>query len=453
MNDQQDAARISARVERLPVSRWHFRALGICGTADFMDAFDSLTLAFVMPVLARAWNIAPGDIGLLISAGFIGQAIGAVFLSWAAERFGRVALLTWTLAVIALFSLLCSFAWDFQSLFWLRTIQGIAIGAEVPIAAAYMNEIVMARHRGSFTLGIQAMFGFGVLVTSFVAAQMVPKFGWASMFVLGAAPALLALPLRWLLPESPRWLASVGRLKEAEAAMTRLENIVSRNGAIKLPEPAANAPAPTRSDLSFRQLFEGIYARRTIACWLLMFTNAYVSYSFLTWIPSIFTTVYKLPIAEALNYTFLVGIFGFCGTLTALFIIDRVPRRVYFFISFAGAGLALFALGMVGPGATTLQLLVLISIARAFTALSQTGVFIYVPEVYPTRMRALGVGVASAWQRVASVIGPIVIGAILANTSVSVVYFMFTGVAVIALLNVIFLMIEGRGRVLEELSP
>jgi putative MFS transporter len=453
MNEDQQAAQISARIERLPVSRWHFRALGICGTADFMDAFDSLTLAFVMPVLSVAWQIPRSDVGWLISAGFIGQAIGAVVLGWTAEKYGRVTLLTWTLAVIAIFSGLCALAQDFSQLFWLRTIQGLAIGAEVPIAAAYMNEIVMARHRGTFTISIQAMFGFGVLVSSFIAAKMVPTFGWASMFWLGAAPALVALPLRWLLPESPRWLAGVGRVKEAEAAMRQIEDIVSQNGKYPLPAPDANPPALVKPNTSFVQLFEGIYARRTLASWILMFTNAYVSYSLLTWIPSILSTVYRMPVNDALNYTFYIGCIGFCGTLTALVIIDRMPRRAYFFMSFAGAAAALFLLGLAGVGASVMTLVVLLSIARYFTAFSQTGIFVYVPEVYPTRMRAIGVGTASAWQRIATVIGPVVIGYILEIGSISWVYFMFVAVGVAALCNVVFLMIEGRGRVLEELSP
>lgn len=451
--DQAAAANISARIERLPVSAWHWRALSICGVADFMDAFDSLTLAFVMPVLARLWKIGPSEIGFLISAGFIGQALGAVALSYAAERYGRIKLLAWSLMAIALFSLLCAWAWDFQSLFWLRTIQGLAIGAEVPIAATYMNEVVMARRRGTFTLGIQTVFGFGVLVSSFIAAQLAPRFGWQSLFIIGASPALLALPLPWLLPESPRWLASVGRAEEAEESMKRIETIVSRDGERALPAPNLDVPPPQPAELGFARLFDGIYARRTMGCWILMFTNAYVAYSLLTWIPSIFSTVYKLPVEEALNNTFIVGIFGFCGTLTALSIVDRIPRRLYFFIAFAGSGTALLILGFIGAGASTLQLVALLSLARAFAALSQTGIFVYVPEVYPTRIRALGVGVASAWQRVASVIGPIVIGYVLTTFSVSAVFFMFAAVATLGVANVLLLLIEGRGKVLEELSP
>lgn len=451
--DQAAATRISARIERLPVSPWHWRALSICGVADFMDAFDSLTLAFVMPVLARLWKIGPSDIGLLISAGFIGQAIGAVVLSYAAERYGRVKLLAWTLLAIAIFSLLCAWAWDFQSLFWLRTLQGLAIGAEVPIAATYMNEVVMARRRGTFTLGIQTIFGFGVLISSFIAAQLAPRLGWQSLFIIGASPALLALPLPWLLPESPRWLASVGRGEEAEASMRRIEAIASGGGKRLLSEPNLDVPPPQGTEHGFMRLFDGIYARRTLGCWILMFTNAYVAYSLLTWIPSIFSTVYKLPVEESLNNTFLVGVFGFCGTLTALAIVDRIPRKLYFLIAFVGSGASLLTLGVIGVGVPTWLLVTLLSLARAFAALSQTGIFVYVPEVYPTRIRALGVGVASAWQRVASVIGPIVIGYVLATFSVSAVYFMFAIVAAIGAANVALLLIEGRGKILEELSP
>jgi putative MFS transporter len=446
-------ARVSARIERLPMSAWHWRMLAIVGTADFFDAFDSLTTAFVMPILAKAWAIPPSDIGLLISSGFIGQALGAIGLSWLAEKRGRVALLTWTLAIVAALSVACAFAWNFQSLFWTRAAQGLALGAEVPLAATYMNEIVMAKYRGRFTQGIQAVFAFGVLISSYIAAAVVPVWGWQSMFVLGALPALLAVSLRWLLPESPRWLAAKGRLAEADQVMTAIEKDVSRGGARPLPEPRADFPAARQDDARFAQLFEGIYLKRTLTCWLLLFCVSYVGYGLLTWIPSIFSTAFHLPPAEALNDSFIVGLFGFCGTISGLFLIDRMPRRAYFTLSFVGAGLPLLTLGLRGSNASVTELMALVSMARVFMAFSLTGVYVYAPEVYPTRMRALGAGVASSFMRIASIVGPIAIGWALGAAGIGAVFAMFAVVAFVGAATALFLLVEGRGKVLEDLSP
>src|SRR5471030_1511563 len=139
---------IIARIERLPVSSWYARILGTVASAHFFDAFDSLTIAFVLPVLVGIWKISPSEIGLLISAGYIGQLVGAIAFGWAAERFGRLKVLQFSLIVIALFAGTCAFAWNYSSFFWFRTIQGIGLGAEVPVEATYMNEFTKAQYRG-----------------------------------------------------------------------------------------------------------------------------------------------------------------------------------------------------------------------------------------------------------------------------------------------------------------
>jgi putative MFS transporter len=260
---------ITARIERLPLSGWYARVISVVASAHFFDAFDSLTIAFVLPVLVGLWHISPQDIGWLISAGYVGQLIGALALGWMAERYGRLKVLQYSLGVIAIFAAACALAWSYTSFFWFRTIQGLGLGAEVPIAATYMNEFTTAKYRGRLILALQSMFGVGIAVTSVVAAWMVPAFGWQSMFWLGVIPVLLALGLRWLIPESPRWLASHGQLATADAALTRLENEASRNGTRPLPPLPSDIPRVSRETAGWGSLFQGIYLKRTIAAWFL----------------------------------------------------------------------------------------------------------------------------------------------------------------------------------------
>ena len=234
---------ISARLERLPLTSWYRRIMLIVGMAGFFDAFDALTIAFVLPVLIPLWHIEPGRIGALISIGYVGQLIGALGLSWMAERFGRLSVLRWSIAIYALFNLACAFAWSYDSLFWLRFVQGLGLGAEVPIAATYMNEFTRAELRGRLVLLFQAIFAFGVMITALVAIWVVPNLGWQWMFVIGALPALLAVALRRLVPESPRWLAAHGRLQEADQTLTRIEDSVVKDGVQPIPPLPSNIPS------------------------------------------------------------------------------------------------------------------------------------------------------------------------------------------------------------------
>ena len=174
----------------LPLTSWYRRLMLIVGMAGFFDAFDALTIAFVLPVLIPLWHIEPGRIGALISIGYVGQLIGALGLSWMAERFGRLNVLRWSIAIYAVFNFACAFAWSYHSLFWLRFFQGLGLGAEVPIAATYMNEFTRAELRGRLVLLFQAIFAFGVMITALLAVWVVPHLGWQWMFVFGALPAL-----------------------------------------------------------------------------------------------------------------------------------------------------------------------------------------------------------------------------------------------------------------------
>src|SRR5499433_1912450 len=214
---------IVARLERLPTSWWQVKARIIVGVATFFDAFDALAIASVLPVIVPLWKLTPPQIGLMISAGFFGQLLGALLFGCIAERYGRMNAMVGSIALFAVMSLACAFAWDYGSLLVLRTIQGIGLGGEVPVAAVFISELAKAQRRGRFVLLYELVFPVGLVAASLSGLWVVPHLGWPYMFVLGAVPALLTLVLRGLLPESPRWLAVRGRYAQAEAAMARIE--------------------------------------------------------------------------------------------------------------------------------------------------------------------------------------------------------------------------------------
>src|SRR5437773_709614 len=143
---------IVARLERLPTSWWQVRTRIIVGVATFFDAFDALAIASVLPVIVPLWKLTPPQIGFLISAGFLGQLVGALLFGWIAERYGRMTAMVWSIALFALMSLVCAFAWDYDSLLVFRTIQGIGLGGEVPVAAVFISELTRAQGRGRFVL-------------------------------------------------------------------------------------------------------------------------------------------------------------------------------------------------------------------------------------------------------------------------------------------------------------
>lgn len=441
---------VVARIERLPTSWWHVRTRIIVGIATFFDAFDALAIATVLPVLAPMWKLTGPEIGYMISAGFVGQLIGALFFGWIAERYGRMQAMIWSIALFSVMSFVCAFAWDYQSLLIARTIQGIGLGGEVPVAACYISELTRARHRGRFVLLYELVFPVGLVAASVLSVWMVPHYGWQSMFYLGAAPALLALCLRVLLPESPRWLAVHGHPAEADAALTLIERetVASTGKELPAPQPAI---ATREHKASLSDLFGTLYLRRTLTVWVIWFAAYFINYGFVIWLPTLYRTVFKLPLDVSLKYNMITQAIGLLGTLVCALSIDYVGRRTWFAAAFAAGGISI-AMLFLTPGATSEQVLIFMSIAYFFISTVNIGVYLYTPELYPTRSRALGVGTATAWLRFASIIGPSIVGHMLGGDMPSV-YLLFAATAICAAVITGLFAVETKGRVLEEVSP
>ena len=202
---------------------------------------------------------------------------------------------------------------------------------------------------------------------------------------------------------------------------------------------------------SLSDLFGPTYLRRTLVVWVIWFAAYFVNYGLVIWLPTIFRTVFKLPLDVSLRYGMITQIAGLIGTLICALTIDYVGRRTWFAISFAAAAISLGTLAM-QPNPTAEQVLIYITVAYFFVSTINIGVYLYTPELYPTRARALGVGTATAWLRFASMIGPIAVGYMIAGGLPSVFWMFAIAAAVAAVITGAFA-IETKGRVLEEVSP
>ena len=445
---------IAARIERLPPAGWYVRIMLILGMAGFFDAFDALTIAFVVPALIGIWHLAPQEIGpkigLLVAIGYVGQLIGSIVLGFAAETFGRLRVLRWSVAVIGVMSIACALSWSYESLFWFRFFQGLGLGAEVPIAATYMNEFTRAGLRGRLIVLFQAIFAFGVMATAFVSIWVVPHLGWQWMFIIGALPALLAVWLRRWVPESPRWLARHGRLAEADVTLTKIEETVTRGGRT-LPALPPDIPPITKERTRWAELFSRDYLGRTITAWLIAFSTSFLGYGLLVWLPTLYRTVYHLDLSQTLQYSFISYFVGLFGALAGTLLIDRFGRKPCYIVSFLGAGVPLLALWWLGTPPLE-AVVVLASIALFFISILLAAIYVYMPEIYPTRMRALGAGTALAWYRFASIVGPPAVGFILGDVGISGVFVAFGIAGIFGAAIVIFFAIETRGKVLEAIA-
>jgi putative MFS transporter len=458
------------------------------GSATFFDAFDALSLAFVLPVLVRLWDISAVQIGWLIAVGYLGQLAGALIFGGLAERYGRVPSAAGATALMSVMSIACALAGNFPVLLLLRLIQGIGVGGEVPVAAVYINELSRAHGRGRFFLLYEMIFPIGLMVTGQIGALVVPTLGWQVMFLIGGVPGLVIAALLLRLRESPRWLIGRGRLTEAEAIIEEIESGTSKGTKVAKDtkvgstvggglQASATGDSATgdlkvsgyryrdrvgdhadrigddRSGIRTRwtEPLSPTYRRRTTTAWVLWACAYFITNGLNNWMPTLYNSVYGLSLDQALRAGTLTNVAQVVILLGCAFTIDRIGRRRWMTACFIVGALLLGALGSAASGSVA-AVIAFVTLSYGIVGSANTVLYLYTPEIYPTRMRAIGTGLATCWLRLASAAGPLLVGYLVATRGTAAVFMMFAAAGVVGGLTATQ-MLETRNRRLEEIAP
>jgi putative MFS transporter len=445
-------AELIARLERLPVTPKLMLLRIIVGIATFFDAYTVLAIAFAMPQLVSEWRLTPAEVGMIISAGYVGQLFGAVLFGSLAERIGRLKTLLITIVLFVSMDISCLFAWSGASMMAFRFLQGVGTGGEVPVASAYVNEFIGAEKRGRFFLLYEVIFPIGLMFAGMVGFFLVPIYGWKAMFIVGLIPSMLTIPLRWFMPESPRWLASKGRVAEANAVLKLLEESATRRGVV-LREPMVRPlDSKVAACSDWRELFNGIYLKRTLTIWGLWVCVYMINNGLVAWLPTLYKQVFHLPLQTSLAYGWMTSGVGVAASIVCALSIDKVGRKPWYSTAFLVATAPLLLLAWLGA-ASAIEVLILATAAYAVLQTIAFSLYLYSAELYPTRLRAVGTGFGSAWLRAGSSIGPMLVGWIVGDFGIQYVFAAFAAVALVGGIVTLLFAIETKGRILEELSP
>ena len=386
---------------------WSLRAKApwLIGLLMLFDSWDSTVIAYVLPVLRQQWSLDAVQSGATLSAGYTGQFFGALIFGWVAERYGRLPVLRWLVLVMSVLAIACSMAGNYQQLIALRFIQGLAIGGALPVAICYINEIAPTATRGRFFGTFQFLMTSGFGLALLVSFLVIPAFGWPIMFALGAVP-ILVLPFTLSLPESPRWLAGRGRAEQAARSLQQL-------GAGALPAESARLPIPGGGErVPFRLLFEPGVRNTFAVTALLWFLTSLVSFGMVSWVPSLYVSMFKVSIEESLRLNLVVGVSVFILPLILRATIDRFGRRPPPLLGTAIGGLALVAMMFVSLDKTAV-LIGLAIIGQIGVSVGSMVLWPYTAETYPTRIRSLVLGTSSSIARAASSLSPLIVGGVM----------------------------------------
>ncbi len=451
------ADEIATRIDRLPFLPFHLRIASILGCGTLFDAFDSLSMGAALTMIVATFKLDYRSSGTLISAAFAGQFVGAIAFGYIGERIGRKWAFIIALTIFATCSLGAALAQSVNQIIVARVIQGVGLGAEVPVAAALFAEFVRGSARGLFLLVYESVFTWGIFLGPVVGlacySAFGPALGWRVLFGIGGIPLIFAAIAIFKLPESARWLASKNRLAEADAIVREMEDQARARGRALLPShPVKVAAAST----SFLELFKGIYARRTFVVWTHWFCSYFVSNGFQSWAATLYMKIGGLPVRYALMLTIVTSGLQLCGSYTLAFTVDRLGRVPWFAGSFlVVCGGAVLGATLTGPFAVRgWEPLLLCGIIMTVGNINGLGVYVYTPELYPTRMRAWATAMGSSFNRLGSLIAPSLVGFLLAEYgSISIVFVMFAGVALFGAVVMAKFGEETKRRTLEELSP
>ncbi|MGE0214369.1 MFS transporter [Mycolicibacterium sp.] len=441
---------ISARLERLPWTRYQRGLFLVIATAWLFDSIDLGALTFLLAPISTEFGLTATQAGLVGSATFAGMFVGAVGAGALADRFGRLAVFKYSIIVWGLASVLLALSWDFTSLAGFRFLLGIGMGAEFPVAAALLSEFVPSTKRGRYVALMEGTWPLGFICAGVLSYTLLSTaVGWRGFFVMQAGLAVVALIVRRGLPESPRWLAARGHHVRAQATLEALEHKVERAYGRPLPAPVVATRALTDpATTGLRTLFSGAYRRRTIASWLVWFCLLGGYYGLTTWLGKLLADA-GFDVVKSVGYIVLMALWGIPGFLTAAYLIEVVGRKTCLVgFTLCSAAAAFFY----GTADGMAELLVAGSFLQFCFFGMFSSIFAFTPELFPTHARAVGMGSSTAAGRLGAIFGPLVVPLVIASSGPAVVFTASAALFVVGSLVVLFALPETRQAVLEDIS-
>jgi MFS transporter, putative metabolite:H+ symporter len=390
------------------------KLLWVSGTGWMFDAMDVGMLSFIIAALSVEWSLTAEQMGWIGSVQSIGMAAGALIFGLMSDRIGRKNVFIITLLLFSIGSGISAFATSITVFLILRFFIGMGLGGELPVASTLVSESVPAEKRGRIVVLLESFWAAGWLIAAVISYFIIPRFGWSTALLISATPALYALYLRVGLPDSPRFEAI--KAKEKISAFQSIAN-----------------------------LWTNEYRRRTTMLWIVWFCVVFSYYGMFLWLPSVMV-IKGFSLIKSFGYVLIMTLAQLPGYFTAAWAIERFGRKFVLAVYLIGTALSALMFG----NAESTALLITSGILLSFFNLGAWGgLYAYTPEQYPTVIRGTGSGSAAAFGRLGGVLGPLLVGYLVAReTSISTIFTIFCISVFIAAFAVIFLGKETKNKVL-----
>ncbi|HDR7563330.1 TPA: MFS transporter [Bacillus mycoides] len=386
------------------------KLLGIAGLGWLFDAMDVGMLSFVIVALQKDWGLSTQEMGWIGSVNSIGMAVGALLFGILSDKIGRKSVFIITLLLFSIGSGLTALTTTFAMFLVLRFLIGMGLGGELPVASTLVSESVEAHERGKIVVLLESFWAGGWLIAALISYFVIPKYGWEVAMVLSAVSALYALYLRWNLPDSPRF-----------------QKVAKRPSVIE----------------NIKSVWSGEYRKATIMLWILWFCVVFSYYGMFLWLPSVMV-LKGFSLIKSFQYVLIMTLAQLPGYFTAAWFIERLGRKFVLVTYLIGTACSAYVFGI----ADSLTALIVAGMLLSFFNLGAWGaLYAYTPEQYPTTIRGTGAGMAAAFGRIGGILGPLLVGYLVASqASLSLIFTIFCGSILIGALAVVILGQETKQR-------
>jgi len=427
---------IAARLDRLPWGRFQTLVVVALGITWILDGLEVTLVGALAGALKQSpvLNFSNTEVGLASSAYLAGAVIGALFFGWLTDRLGRKKLFFITLAVYLVATAATAFSWNLWSFALFRFLTGAGIGGEYTAINSTIQELVPARVRGWTDLAINGSFWLGAAmgaagsIVLLDPALFAPDLGWRLAFAIGATLSLVILFMRLWLPESPRWLATHGRLPEAEAIVAGIEADFRQRGYAVAAGPFATIKLRARTHTPLGQVIATLFGsqrQRTYVGLTLMASQAFFYNAIFFTYALVLTDFYGVPADQVGWYILPFAAGNFLGPALLGRLFDTVGRRVMITSTYAASGILLAIVGylFVADLVTVRGLTLGWSVIFFFASAAASSAYLTVSETFPLEIRALAIAFFYAiGTGIGGVIGPWLMGFLIETGSRQSVY-------------------------------
>ena len=406
-NDNPKKINITTVIDNSRLGAFQWGIFVLCGLCLIMDGFDTQAIGYVAPALARDWHITNKDLGPVLSAALVGVLVGSLLCSMLADRIGRRPVLIGATLAFSALTFFAAQSTGVHNLILIRFLGGIGLGAIMPNAMALCGEYSPAKFRVPVMMVVSNGFTSGAAIGGFIAAGLIPNYGWRSVFYFGAAiPLVIGILMIFALPESLQFLALRGT---ANAKIGRWLKRIAPDAQVGSDTKYA-IPEQRKKGVPIFHLFHEGRAVGTLLLWVINFMNLLNLYFLSSWLPKV---VSDAGIPD--NLAVLAGTMLQVGGLVGSFVLGWYVHK----LGFVPVLTACFLLGCINiaaighPGLGVGLLFTVIFIAGFCVPGGQAGINALAATYYPTDLRSTGIGSGLGIGRIGAIVGPLVAGNLL----------------------------------------